>query len=249
MKFVVGCPVKNRAWILPRWREHVEAACEVAGVEPTYLFVAGTSRDESLDLCVEMGTTVVVDETPDDGIMRSWGSRRYDTMVYARNRLLQGVREKEADYFLSVDSDILLHPEAIKFLLETSENANAVGGRVYLALPPNEKITNAAFFSSDNTLRRLDTTGVLVGNNVEVLMALKLMDRQAYSVDYAWDRHGEDIGWSRAVKEAGLAMAWDGRATSLHVMEKYLLDTPDKREGLAWYNPVLTSSSSTTERP
>ncbi len=235
--------MKNRGWVLPRWHEHVEAACEVAGVKPRYLFVTSPCRDDTAEFCAGLGKTIVTSESsPDEGIFRRpWNARRFDTMVDARNRLLEGVREIAPEAFLSVDSDILLHPDSIKNMLETSAHANAVGSRVYLAAPPNDKITNAAFFSRDGSLRRLDSTGVLIGNNVEVLMAIKLMDAKAYQVDYAFHSHGEDIGWSRGVKDAGLTMAWDGRVTSLHVMEKYLLDTPDKREGLAWYNPASTS--------
>jgi hypothetical protein len=229
MSILVGCPVYKRGWVLPRWFEHVDKACAVAGVEPEFAFVVDPRDDETMDAITEYPGVGYVwgreeDEPhPDE---RKWNTARWHWMVELRNDLLAIARAVQPDFFLSVDSDILLHPDALKNMLETAEQADAVGGKVYMT-PLGRQFPSYATLKTGG-LKREESSDVF---RTEIIMALKLMKPAAYNVDYAFHEQGEDIGWSLACKEAGLVLKWDGRVASKHVMSPELLDVVDQRVG------------------
>lgn len=228
MRLLVGCPVAYRDWVLPRWFDHVEEACALAGVAPEFVFVCDR-RDPSW-ACIEMlapDARLVPCVTTRGGDKRVWNPKRYVEMASLRNELLRAVRDEKADAFLSLDSDILLHPLQVRMLLESLERFDAVGGRCYMT-KQGCKFPSYAMLSRSGGLRRPDARGVF---EVDVIMAVKLMGRAAIEVHYQVDAQGEDIGWSKACREHGLRLGWDGRVGAKHVMAPHLLDQVDVRVG------------------
>jgi len=236
MRITVGCPIKNRAWIITPWFQYVDVAFAKAGIEPHFLFVCGPSLDDTETLLNGLiegrsGQIIVTDEAPRQGNRREWNHLRYDHMVVVRNQLLEAVRIEKSDYFLSVDSDILLHEDLLVNLLESiQENPwDAVGGKVYLSEAGRACSSwSKALRGARHALERPDSSGV---HDAGILMALKLMTPAAYNVDYSNNPHGEDIGWSEACREAGLKLGFDGRVISKHVMDECRLTQIDKRVG------------------
>lgn len=226
----IGCPVAHRAWVLDAWFDHIEEACDNALVEPRYVFV-GDPLDPSFRVIERRAGAFDLAEVPnrkgDD--TRRWDQPRYLEMVGLRNRLLGAVREFEPAFFLSIDSDILLHPDALNMLLEDMEkdDYDAIGSRCYMT-PTGRSCPSWARVSSQGSLQRYDSTGYFP---VQVIMALKLMRPSAYAVDYELHVQGEDTGWSLACQRAGLRLGWDGRFGSKHVMQPYLLRRLDPRVG------------------
>ncbi len=152
-------------------------------------------------------------------------------MVHLRNRLLGAVREIGPDWFLSLDSDVLVHPRLVSNLIETSVGWDAVGGKLYMT--SHQSDTNEVSFadfcrSGSNRWFRQNTIGV---HRIDVVMACVLMRSRAYNVDYEFHHAGEDIGHALAMKRAGVTVAADGRVTNRHVMSPEALDRPDKRCG------------------
>lgn len=226
----IGCPVAHREWILDHWFDHVEAACTYASIEPAYVFVGDTIADESFKIiekrtrcarCLHVRNSRSIDR-------RDWGlPGRYQEMVMLRNLLLAEVRQLDPDAFLSLDSDILVHPHTIKTLIEDLNDYDAVGARCYmtetgLSYPSWGKL------GRDGSLQRIDADGYFP---VDVIMAIKMMSRAAYHIDYQLDTQGEDIGWSKACRAARLRLGWDGRVISKHVMAPRLLKIVDRRVG------------------
>lgn len=228
MRLMVGCPVAHRDWILPRWFDHVEVACDRAGVDPEFVFVCDR-RDPSW-ACIELlapTATLVPCLTTRPADVRRWNQRRYLEMVSLRNELLAAVQASNPDAFLSLDSDILVHPDLVTNLLEGFGRFDAIGGRCYMTAS-GYKFPSYGLLSASGGLRRVDAAGVFP---VDVIMAIKMMNRAAYQVHYRLDVQGEDIGWSRACREHGLKLGWDGRVVSKHVLHPYLLDRSDDRVG------------------
>lgn len=228
MRLLVGCPVAFREWILPRWFDHVRKAVDVAGVEAGFVFVCD-DRDPSLPVIVEHAPdAVVVPCTTRRGMdKREWNPNRYREMVMFRNALLRAVRRDGPDAFLSLDSDILAHPDQVAVLVESLERFDAVGGRCYMT-STGRKFPSYAHLTRSRSLLRTDATGVF---GVDVIMAIKLMGPAAYDVDYELHAQGEDVGWSVAARERGVRLGWDGRVISKHVMRPHLLDVVDARVG------------------
>lgn len=231
---LIGCPVSRREWIIDRWFDHVEEACARAGLSPTYIFVGDPTSDaETFDIikarAPEALIGVVVDGRPTD--RRQWNWRRYARMAELRNLLLSGVRREAPQAFLSLDSDILLHPDSLPPMLAQLDSFGgsygAVGGKCYLS-KTGTKAPSWGKLSRSNKLQRQEASGIM---RVDVLMAIKLMGPRAYAVDYQPDTEGEDIGWSKACREAGVALGWVGTVVSKHVMDPSLLDVIDPRVG------------------
>lgn len=229
MRLLIGCPVRKREWILPTWREYALRAAENASFDASFLFVVGEDEDP---IDWPDAKVLVVEEPPRDDV-RHWSKERLNHMVFLRNQLLKGVREDDPPLFLSLDSDILLHPQSLASMYEVFDNrpdAWAVGAKTYMA--PGRDCPSYAMFNHPkqpwNGLKRKDSSSVL---DVDVLMAAKLMNKSAYNVDYVFHRQGEDVGWSRGVTQAGGVLMWDGRTCSKHVMKPEKLEKIDARCG------------------
>lgn len=244
MKVAVGCPIRDRAWIVKDWIEHVRVAFEVAGLRPHWVFGIGIGPDG------DDGTAKIVTDIykTDNGMWtiihepkiphdHSWGAERYEQMADYRNQTLAIVQAVNPDYFWSLDSDILAHPTALAMLLETISRPqrvrgeqkmyDAVGGKTYLSRT-GRQVATWGNHEPGGGMRRHDEEGVFP---CDILMAIKLMTPAAYHIPYAYHRLGEDLGWSANCRAAGLQLGWDGRVASKHVMEREDVGKIDPRLG------------------
>lgn len=234
MELLVGAPVSHREWIVREWVDKTVIAAAHTGLTPTFLVVCDP-RDESLselaDECekrrIELKHIMVEDDRRED--VRNWSMSRYERMVYLRNQLLKGVRRLEPRWFLSLDTDILLHHEALSNMLETQqvEGWDAVGGKLYMSRRSRHD-PSFAMLKRGGRIMRSESSNVM---RVDVIMACKLMTKPAYSVDYRFDPQGEDIGWSKACREQRVVLGWDGRVVNKHVMDRETLNKVDERVG------------------
>lgn len=237
MKLVVGCPVRERGWAVEKWFDHVlTASGKVKVSELIFLFV-GPSEDFTENGIVSYAdyiksvhgvTTHFVDsgEPASNGrfFSRDWNLDRYEKMVFLRNLLLKKVRKISPLYFWSVDSDILVHPDALKNSIQSCQSFDAVASKTYLGKGTN--VPNFAFIGNQVGLRRYEYKGVC---RVDVIMALKLMSLKAYFVDYEVHHKGEDIGWSLKCRKKRVTLGFDGRCASKHIMDPSQIDHYDPR--------------------
>lgn len=234
-ELLVGCPIWKRDWIISEWLLHVDAAAERLGVEPAYIFCTDPRDEATLHLirehCLEKDRNLwfvwAEENYPPRGDVRDWNADRFRRMVYLRNLLLRGVRDVSPDFFLSLDSDILLHPLALGGLLELTLEFDVVGGKTYMT-PRDLTAPSYAIYGPRKTLVRPDSCMI---REVDCVMAIKLMTHDGYSVDYEYNSWGEDLGWSLAAKAKGLSLGWDGRFCSKHVMRPSDLQKLDERCG------------------
>lgn len=226
----VGCPVYRREWIIGRWFDHVQAAFEVAGVEPEFFFVVDP-EDPTARILNERSQSagplnlIYTEEDHARGDDRQWNWLRYQRMADLRNLLLGAVRQRGPMYFLSLDSDVLLHRDALKRMMDLINGWDAIGSRCYM-VPAYPSCPSYAKLSSYGGLYRPDSHGTF---EVDVIMAIKLMSPSVYDVDYVPHRLGEDIGFCTAARERGLKFGWDGGVCSKHVMRPVYLDRIDPR--------------------
>ena len=232
MKLLVGCPTRNRTWILEKWRDHVEGATP-GSWDLEYLFVIGEDDTETFELIKDWKRThIVFVEEQDPGMIRSWGKPgRYDHMVFLRNTMLSKVRHLNPDLFLSLDSDILLGQDTIRNMYETltKYEFDAVGGLTWFD-PVDPLCTNVAKWvsSSKSGFKRVQSRGT---HKVDIIMGIKLMTPAAYNVDYCYHHLGEDLGWNKNMFLAGKQMGLDGRTANKHIMKPEYMDRKDKRVG------------------
>lgn len=216
---MVGCPVRDRAWVLPFWKKYLEQAIP-DGVDLHLAFVADRGDTETIDLINswrDYPVTMAYSDLKYSPYDREWNEPRYGQMVDLRNQLLGIVREHEPDFFLSLDSDILLHPDAISSMLTLVGRADAIGGLTYLN-PTDTRVVSAGSIRNG----MLDRSHIIKGEiyTIDVVMAIVMMCPQAYNIDYEPHAHGEDLGWSIAAKNAGLNLMFDGRVFNPHVWSR-----------------------------
>lgn len=233
MKILVGCPFSDRRWILDRWVKHVNSAMSEAGCDFSFLFVVGDGNQSDVDALKSISNSTLIKVSESSRAdKRQWNSSRYYHMVELRNSLLAGVREISPDLFLSLDSDILLAPEAVSSALDAlakHSDSWAVGLKCFMS-PSSVAHPSMGIWANNScvSFRRKDCSDIAT---VDIIMAAKLMKPSAYNIDYEFHKNGEDLGWSLNVKGAGGKLIWDGRVTNKHVMSPAFLDTIDKRSG------------------
>ena len=198
-------------------------------MEFTYVFVADPQDTFTLSAIENLPVDTVIDFVSDgrQADDRDWGHERYRHMVGLRNRLLQTVRLLEPSWFLSLDSDILLHPRALANMLESTDRFDVVGGKTYMT-PGGIACPSWGFFARNGGIRRVDSVGVFA---VEIVMAIKLLTPAAYGIDYEYHSHGEDLGFSKNCMAARLRLGVDARVANKHCMSKERLDEEDPRCG------------------
>lgn len=250
---IVGCPVNNRAWIMPYWFKHVTAALAKAEIrDPKFLFVA-SEDDDSLawlndenhpyDIEIVIVNEPAVPQRTQTEIL-PWCMDRYYHMVGLRNELLERVRHYVPFYFWSLDSDILVDENVLLEVEPHVSTYDAIGMHCYMT-PPLRPAANAAtpFTAGREFANKGDIVNNIIVNRthyetqqgatfpVGCLMAAKFMTPNAYFVDYAVHPEGEDVGWSLACKEAGLKLGWCSTALAKHVMYPSQLHQIDPRVG------------------
>lgn len=236
MTLLIGAPIWHREWIIEEWLDYSVLAANFAGFDPEFLVVTDP-RDPTCpileSLCRRRNITLKQVFTEENRALedkRSWTLDRIQHMVYLRNVLLKAVRRLQPDYFLSLDSDILLHHSTINNLINSQQERrwDAIGGKAFMTQRGTHAPSYAMMKRNSTGLLRSDSTNVMP---VDVIMAIKLMTPAAYNVNYEMQRHGEDIGWSLACKAAGLKLGWDGRQANKHVMSVEALQEVDDRVG------------------
>lgn len=226
---IVGCPVAHRGWIIRQWADAALVSCKKAGVSPTFLLAAHPDDPTAGVLAAHLGAPVEVVpvDVERDVDARQWRLARYEQMAGIRTALLRRVRELAPPVFLSVDSDILLHPDAVEWALPALETYDAVGSACFLSKAPrvrpdgqmgraSYRSPNYGHLHANKLVHGAWQPGLTRGAGV--LMALKVMGPAAYGVDYRAHPHGEDAGWAAACQEAQLRFAWQSHVVSKHVM-------------------------------
>lgn len=231
---LVACPVAQRDWIIRHWADHAVAACERASAEPSFLLAAHPTDPTPAVLLDHLGSSCHLTVVPTPGLReedrRDWQPTRYDEMAAIRNVMLGKVREMAPPLLLSVDSDVLLHPDALVKMLELVGDFDAVGSACFLSRPPRRRADGVIgmpswvapnFAMLDRAERLMREWQPAFTRRVDVLMALKLMKPRAYHVDYEGHYQGEDIGWGLACRRAGLRLGWTSTVVSKHVMDSH----------------------------
>lgn len=230
MRLIIGCPIRDRAWIIERWFEHVKNALLQTGIaDVQYVFVADTDKDPTVAEILRIQPDSIILHSSENVVAykREWDKGRYQRMAALRNQLLGYVREAKPDLYWSLDSDILVADDALALAIDGLHKFDAVGSKCFLSSHQRAH-PNYANLSSTGNLLRSDVEGLCP---VQVLMAAKLMTQPAYNVDYVMHKQGEDIGWSKNAHKAGVTLGFDGRTCSKHVMAHDQLDAIDKRCG------------------
>ena len=219
-KVVVGCPMRNRAWVLP---EYIGALIRLQHFNPEWkqplvrgLFMVDRSEDETERVLRDLTPESIIRAVPPE-LETTAGHRRgeygrdgYAHMAAVRNAYVEAFLETDADYLFSVDSDVIVPWDALQHLLSLQDGRSLVGlgisnlpgrpldGRVPGNFMCKRKECGDALLHPEE----YPTAGTL---DVDVVGACYLIPRLVFDagVRYAPDPQGEDLPFCRTAQAMG----------------------------------------------
>lgn len=223
---MIGCPVRNRAWILPRYLQalvHLDHPVHAR----EYCFIVNDCGDETEQVLSNFASSqitpvaIVVDNQP-QSVDHHRGYYNFKRLAYLRNLLLKAFLASACDYLFSVDSDILVPPHALAVLLKDDvdivsalvENGGAIGrDHIYNVLQRNRSGQLVHMQEIPHqTLFQVACTGAAYLIKRHVI--------ENFSIRYASHYGAEDIGFCDAAQSKGIGMFCDSRIQCRHIMQE-----------------------------
>jgi hypothetical protein len=216
MKLIIGCPIYKRDWILPHWiRCLLSQSLDISDIGFVFEVSPGDYETvNSLNVWKKLDSRIKIFEinersdiphfehSPDT---RQWTISKYHNMVSLRNSILNRVREIQPEFYLSLDSDILLtNPNTLEMLIaHIKSGADAVSPLMFMT-PVGINFPSVMTWRDEIGGKAYRQERYPLGSyfQSDVIMAAKMMSKDVYNnVDYEVHTQGEDLGWS---KNAGL---------------------------------------------
>lgn len=222
VEVMIGCPVRNRAWILPFYLKAMQAL-NYPRVKLQYCFVLNNSTDRSQEILEafarQNNTAIVVcDQEKPQGVERGYYSLA--NLASLRNTLLSQFLESGADYLFSVDSDILVPADSLSRLVANNRDI------VAMLVCNGHQVGDPGIY---NILRQVDDSYEFIRDfprdrifPVDCTGAAYLIKRRviARGVRYSADGGGEDIGFCQQAREMGFQLYCDGALEADHIMHE-----------------------------
>ncbi len=206
MKIFVGSPVHGRLNILPYYLEALDRVESIT----EKIFLANNCSEEEIKLLKRHGLVYQMNDVKSHSERRS---DRHASLAILRNKLLDIVfNEYKSDYFLSVDSDIIVYPEIVKSLL--SFNKDIISNLVYndlhfsIADKPHESHIGNIMKKENGSLRHIKPIPMNKLIEVDLTGAVYLINRRVYDagVRYANRPKGEDAGFCEDAQRKGFKL-------------------------------------------
>lgn len=223
MKLIIGCPVAERGWILPHWFDAIYAQ----EIEAEIVCVYSESVDNTEAILKEEGVTVIPDlrlpRPVNEMDNHQWGAQeKYAYMASMRNRLVEYALSQDADYFFSLDSDILLNmPNTLKMLIDfAAGHTGVVAPAVNMGMHDTcwNTMSWVDPYHPNAAIRPVKSPK---GGQVDVVMAAMLLDRKGLEVHWMSHHQGEDIGFSLNAHRQQVPLWWLPNVPCQHVMQRY----------------------------
>lgn len=231
---MMGCPVHNRAWVLPLYLKYI-LSIDYPKKNITLCFILNDSHDESQKILENFKYNHIEDyndiiirnlkyNMPDD-IRQCRVSRKvYQRLAWVRNEFISNV--KDEDYVMSIDSDILVPPNILKELI--AQKKDIISALLFndpsmrypnILLIENGLMKHYFEFPKDSVFE-VDITGAVY------LIKSKICKR----VKYGYDKYGEDIPFCISAKKLGYKIWCNSSVSCRHIMYPYMLTQKDKMD-------------------
>lgn len=206
--------MRQRAWILP---EYLSALDAIEYGAKQYVFVIDSSTDATERILESWRPAAPVDRvyhhrSNAPGHRRGeYGRDGYAHLAEVRNVLLDQFLDTDAEYLLSVDSDIVVPPDILRQLLPLADErtvvaaaiSNIAGKPLDGRIPGNFMIEETV---GDQRLIRHPSSYPVEGTlEVAVTGACALYPRSLFEAGVRWGQHrqGEDCSLCAAARAAG----------------------------------------------
>jgi len=239
MKLIIGCPIYKRDWILPHWiRCILKQSLDISNIgfifETAPNDIATTKALHAWKKIDPRIPLFIINERQDINHYehknngRQWTLSKYHNMISLRNSILQTVRKHQPDYYLSLDSDILLeNPNTIELLIaHIKAGADAVSPLMYMT-PIGKQFPSVMNWKDKvgETAYRENSYPLGSFFQSDIIMAAKMMSKDVYNnVDYAFHQQGEDLGWSANATKNGFSLFSASYIYAPHIMSPVHLE-------------------------
>jgi len=221
-KIMIGCPVRNRGWILPRYLKCLENLDYPENLK-RYAFVINNCSDDTEHILEAFaqkhpGRVELIYENVPGSRGHRRGSYSLKALAHLRNLLLQTFLISDCDYLLSVDSDILMPPSSLRQLL--ADDLHIVSALVCNGHQiGDENIYNVLMREKENYQHILNFPRHRVFP-VDCTGAAYLIKREVIEkgARYSAECGAEDIGFCQMAFQLGYKIYCDGRIEGEHVM-------------------------------
>ncbi|KUG05186.1 hypothetical protein ASZ90_017372 [hydrocarbon metagenome] len=225
MSVMIGCPVRNRAWILPEYLRCLEEI-NYPRDRIRYCFIINDCIDDTLSILENFSrrqpgaVKLLVNNSGIPGYER--GEYSFQRLAYLRNLLLNEFLCSDSDYLFSIDSDVLVSPNILMQLINDECdivaclvcNGQQVGDTsLYNVLIKDHRgrYLHLKEIPRDRVFR-VDCTGAAY------LIKRKVISQ--HGIRYS-DLYGaEDIGFCENAAREGLEIYCDGRLECRHIMRR-----------------------------
>lgn len=225
---MIGCPIRNRAWILPEYLKSL-TSLDYPAACLRYCFIVNDCIDSTLNILRNFSH-----EHPHqvEIVIQDWGIRQTKShlrgyyclnhLARLRNQLLEMFLASDCHYLFSVDSDIIMPASSLKQLL--ADECEIVSALVC----NGHEIGNAGIYnilkrtSENHWVHILDFPRDRVFE-VDCTGAAYLLTRNVienYGIRYSAFQGAEDIGFCREAALQGLKIFCDGRVEGEHRMSE-----------------------------
>lgn len=236
MSVVLGCPVQNRAWVLPYYLKHIYEL-DYPKKDLTLWFLVNDSKDATLQILEEFaklhkeeyGKIEIQNDFygfHPDNRNKGRSSRSFHQFTYVRNKWVEGLKKLNADWVFSVDSDILIPSNCLKKLINNDKDIcsmlvnNMAHPRGYgrdctnVLAKTATKYTHILEYPQD-TVFECDVTG-----------AAYLIKRAVFNNTlYQFHPQGEDVGFCINACKNGYKIWCDSTLKPFHIMNDKILDS------------------------
>lgn len=222
-RVLIGCPVRNRGWILPRYLKCVSELDYPAELI-SYAFIVNDSSDDTFTILSEFkekSAAPVYLTVLNLGNRNPYarGGTNIKQLVVLRNHLLEFLLTTDCTHLFSVDSDILVPPDALSRLM--SHDLPVVSALVrndhHISSSPGYynilEQRGGMYYPLQSFPRgqviKVDCTG-----------AVYLIQRHVIEkgVRYSWHLQGEDVGFCENARGMGIELWCDTGLECEHIM-------------------------------
>lgn len=226
-KLIIACPVKDRAWALPQWFDAIAWRYNElrTPIDLDIVCVYTESEDDTEKILVEKEVTILRDERPGRAVIEidghCWGSEnQYAYMADMRNRIIEHALEADADYLLSLDSDIIMPSMGLQHLLDYAQtHEGVISPAVNMAWG---SVAWNVMSWVDASRPNLVTRNMLISERdpVDVVMAAMLLDRRGMEARWVGHPAGEDVGFCIDAEQKGIKRWWLPSVRCDHLMAR-----------------------------
>ncbi|WCK56184.1 glycosyltransferase [Aneurinibacillus sp. Ricciae_BoGa-3] len=225
IKILLGAPVRDRGWILPRFIKHIQNS-DLTGIALDTLFIANDCVDDTIPLLKGAGFHVMeYNNLPGRTAGSVRGQYSYSHLANLRNILVEEFLKTDNEYLLSIDTDILVPPFGIQKLAKDNldicsmllcNQKGTIGSRAHNIMYLDKKRSTFyhIFRWNEGEVIQVDLTGAVY------LIHRRVFESGVRYSNYAWGENvPEDIIFCKQAKERGFKMYCDTSLKPVHVME------------------------------